>query len=210
MNLTYYQQQEVERIVDRKLSSHNIFDAVKDLLNQAYFTRKVDEETGKAAPIFCQKWADQNLPRFTENVTDKYMRSNLPRIFHTEIVNNHEINGFISTHLNSVKDTVQRTTDTKIQDIVNASPSLNPVIQHHLATLAAKNEKQLNDQSEDIKRSTLHLKQANETNERLRTNVESLRKDVESLKQTSNALVGVSAVSLAGIFGMGIHLYSKM
>lgn len=123
-SLTYHQQLEVERIVDRKLSSNNIFDTVKDLLNQAYFTRRIDEETNKAAPIICQRWADGNLPRFTETTAEKYMRNNLPHIFHREIANNREITGFISTHLNSVKDTVQRTTDAKIHDIVNASPSI--------------------------------------------------------------------------------------
>ncbi len=210
MSLTYHQQQEVERIIDRKFSSNNIFDTVKDLLNQAYFTRKVDEETNKAAGIICQRWVDGNLPRFTETTAEKYMRNNLSHIFHREIANNHEITGFISTHLNSVKDTIQKTTDAKIHDIVNANPSLNPVIQHHLATLASKNEKQLNNLSEDIKRSAQHLTRAIETNEILKRDTISLIKDVESLKQTTNALVGVSVISLAGIFSMGIHMYSKM
>lgn len=84
------------------------------------------------------------------------------------------------------------------------------MIQHHLATLASKNEKQLNDLSEDIKKSAQNLTRAIETNETLKKEAMSLKKEVESLKQTTNALVGVSAVSLAGIIGMGINMYSKM
>ena len=203
MSLTYQQQQEVKKIVEEKLSTNNIFDTVKDMLNQAYFTRRVDEETTKAAPTVCQRWVDNNLPLLTKTVAEKHMRDNLPQIFHREIANNREITGFISTHLKSVEDTVTRTTDAKIYDIVNASPSLNPVIQHHLAMLSAKNEKQLSDQSAEIKKSAKQLRHAIEVNE-------TLKKDVDSLKRTTNALAGVSAVSLVGVVGLGLQLYSKM
>ena len=37
-----------------------------------------------------------------------------------------------------------------------------------------------------------------------------IKKDIDKLKQTTNTLIGVSAVSFCGVVGLGIQLYSKM
>lgn len=184
------------------------------MLNQAYFVHRVDEETAKAAPTICQRWVDNNLTRLTEATAEKHIRNNLSHIFHREIANNRKITSFISTHLKSVEDMVVRATDAKIHDIVNASPSLNPVIQHHLAMLSTKNEKQLSEQSAEIKKNIKQLRFANDANETLKNDIDSLKrttkKDIDSLKRTTVALTGISVVSLIGVVGLGIQFVSKM
>jgi hypothetical protein len=225
MSLTYQQQQEVRRLIDEKHSTNTVFDEVKKMLDQVYFVSRINEETAKAAPPICQKWADNNLSRLTETTAERFMRGTLIHFLHNEIANNREIANFVSSHLKSVEETVVRTTEAKIHDIVNASPGLNPVIQQHLAFLSKKNENQLNEQSNDIKKNANLLRSAVEQNNMLQKNMDSWRqttkkdmdswrqttkKDIDSLKRTNFALTGISVVSLIGVVGLGIQFISKM
>lgn len=200
MSLTLDQEFQVRRIVDEKFTQHSFSDSLSKFLDKARLNDQIREKTNAIVPRVCQDWVSQNMRIETESVTNNFMRNNFGRFFKQEIADNRDVNGFITAHLQSVKDCVESASDSTVKKIVDTSTQFNPIFQKHLEVLGQRNKVQLDEQLIEIRASKSQLDNA------LRDNVQ-LNKEISSLKSHVNTLTGFTTLSLAGVVGLGVSVF---
>lgn len=203
-NLTYSQKREVEGIVDDRLNKNVFWDSIKNLIDKMYLEQQVREKAQSVVPGVCKQWVDGNLRVETESVANNYMRNNFQRFFRQEVSENKEVNGFISTHLDSVAQRVKTTADESVRKIVATDSNMNPIFQSHLQILSDRNKAQLDEQAKAIREGRDALDKA------VRTNTD-LHRRIESLERSHSTMTTISVLSFAGVMGLGLNLFlSKM
>lgn len=202
MSLTYGQELQVKRIVEDKLSQHSFLDNINSFFEKVRLDQQIREKTETIVPHVCQNWINNNMRIETESAANNYMRNNFGRFFKQEVSENKDINGFIATHLQSVKDQVETTANGTVRKIVDTSTQFNPIFEKHLEVLSERNKAQLDAQLREIQQSKAQLDTA------LKENAQ-LNKKIGSLKGQVNNLTGLTVCSFAGIIGLGCSALLK-